>query len=285
MIHGFEAAAEERAAFCPEARPQSFDEAREFDTGLPREEFADVLFYNGFGARDFVFTGVAVLLDDVGEVVKVVDVNVVQVGSRGLDVAGQAQIHQQQGAVAASGHGPLKNVAGQDRLFGGHRSDDNVLRLERGLPFTPGDDFPAKLLSQAVCALLRTVHHKKMGDAAIAQLGNDLFADGARAKDQRAVLMQFAEDALCELDPGRGDRHGARAQIGFRAHALADFERALEQTIEHGARCAMLMRETVSLANLAEDFRLTQEHGIEASGDPEEVANRFAVIMMVERTV
>ena len=67
------------------------NQSDEFDAGLPGKKFADVLFDDGFGARDFVFSSLAILLHDVGKIVHVVDVDVVELGGRGFDVAGQVR--------------------------------------------------------------------------------------------------------------------------------------------------------------------------------------------------
>ena len=47
--------------------------------------------------------------------------------------------------------------------------------------------------------------------------------------------LEVAEDLPRERDGREADRHGARAEAGFRAHALADGERRVEQPVEHRA--------------------------------------------------
>src|SRR4029077_5166558 len=91
MIHAIQAGADEGGTLFSDTRTQRIDEADELDAGLPGEKFADVLFDDAFGAGDFAFAGVTILLDDFGEVVNVVDVEVVEIRGRGIDVARNAE--------------------------------------------------------------------------------------------------------------------------------------------------------------------------------------------------
>ena len=242
-----------------------------------------MLFDDGFGAGDFAFAGLAVLLHDVGEVVHVVDVDVVEVGGGGFDVAGHAEVHEKQRAIAAGGHGGFEDVALEDGFFGAHRGDDDVGFEQRGVPGAPLDDPTAKLLGESFGAFAGTIHDEKMSDAAVAKGGDDLFADGAGAEDESGALGELAEDALGELYAGGGDGHGAGAEFRFGADALADFERALKQAIEDRAGGALFVGEAIGFADLAEDFGFAEQHGVESAGDAEEMANGGAIVVMIER--
>ena len=132
-------------------------------------------------------------------------------------------------------------------------------------------------------AIARAIHDEEIGDAAVAERGDDLLADGACAENERGVPGEFAEDALGEFYAGGGDGHGARAEFGFGADALADFERALEQTIEDGAGGALFVGEAIGFADLAEDFGFAEEHGVEPGGDAEKMADGVAIVVMIER--
>jgi len=68
VIHAIQAGADEGGTLFANTGAQRIDQADEFDAGLPGEKFADVLFYDGFGAGNFTFAGGAILLDDFGEV-------------------------------------------------------------------------------------------------------------------------------------------------------------------------------------------------------------------------
>jgi hypothetical protein len=98
-----------------------------------------------------------------------------------------------------------------------------------------------------------------MSDAAVAERGDDLLADGSGAEDQRAAVGEFAEDAFGELYAGGGDRHGPRAQFGFGADAFAGFEGALEEAVEDGSSGAVFMGEAIGFADLAENFAFAEK--------------------------
>jgi hypothetical protein len=125
----------------------------------------------------------------------------------------------------------------------------------------------------------------KMSDAAVAERGKDLLADGAGAENQRAAVREFAEDALGELDAGGGDRHRASAQLGLGADPFAGFERALEEAVENGAGGAVLVGETIGFADLAEDFGFAEEKRVEPGGDAEKMADGGAIVVMVKDAI
>ena len=60
-------------------------------------------------------------------------------------------------------------------------------------------------------------------------------------------------------------------------------EAALKKAIQHRACCAMLVRNAIGFANLAENFRFTEHHGIKAGSDTEKMANGVAIVMVIER--
>src|SRR6202521_6120018 len=66
MIHAIQAGADEGGALFADAGTQRIDQTDELDAGLPGEEFAYVLLNDDFGAGDFAFAGVTILLDDLG---------------------------------------------------------------------------------------------------------------------------------------------------------------------------------------------------------------------------
>ena len=132
-----ETRAQERGAIFAQTRAKSFDQSDKFDAGLPGKKFADVLFNDGLGARDFAFASLAILLHDVGEIVHVVDVNVIEFGCGCFDVAWHAEIHDKERAIAASGHGGFQDLARQHRLFGADGGNDHVRLEQRGVPVRP----------------------------------------------------------------------------------------------------------------------------------------------------
>ena len=64
MRHGSEACVKKSRALLAQAGAQGGDQSDELDAGLPGKKLADVLFDDGFGARDFPFAGLPILLHD-----------------------------------------------------------------------------------------------------------------------------------------------------------------------------------------------------------------------------
>ena len=283
MGHLRETRMEEGGAVFTKAGSESGDEADEFDAGLPGEKFGDVIFDDGFGARDFTFAGLAILRNDGAEVVEIVEIGVVEVGGRGFDVARHAEIHQEECAIAAGFHCGFEDEAREDGIFGRDGGDDDVGLEQRVLPVGPFDDGALEFSGEFDGAVARAIHDEDVGDASIAQRGDDSFRDGACANDEGGVSGELAEDALGEFYSCGSDRHWTHAELRFGANALADFERSLKKAIENGAGRALFMRGFVGVAHLAEDFGFAKEHGIESGRDAEEMADGVAVVMVIER--
>src|SRR5260370_40574092 len=85
------------------------------------------------------------------------------------------------------------------------------------------------------------------------------------------MSFEVAEHTFGELHSGQRDGHRPRAYFSFDAHALADFQRALENTIQHWPSGAMVKRLIVSGAQLSKNFRFAEQHRIEARGNAEKM--------------
>ena len=69
--------------------------------------------------------------------------------------------------------------------------------------------------------------------------------------------------------------------VGFRADLLGHIERLLKGLVQPSARSLLIKRELISRLELAEDFRLTQHHRIQAAGHIEEMSHgRFAGVLV-----
>jgi len=63
---------------------------------------------------------------------------------------------------------------------------------------------------------------------------------------------------------------------------LATVKGALEQCVERAGDGADLAGDGVGLFDLAEDLRLADDHGIERTGDAEEMADGLTLVKLVE---
>ena len=107
-----------------------------------------------------------------------------------------------------------------------NRSHDQVRPIERRGQVFPRDHFPAESRGEIHGVLRCAIQHAQLLDAAVAEVPHDLLAGRARADDQRAMIIQLAENALGEFHAGKRHRNGPRANFRFVAHALAHFQSA-----------------------------------------------------------
>ena len=114
------------------------------------------------------------------------------------------------------------------------------------------------------------------------ELARRELAHRACADQHRGLVLEAVEDAARQLDGRRADGDGFLRDPGLAPHALGDRERLVKAAMEHATRRTDRRRHPVLLLQLPEDLRLTDDHGIEAGGDAEEVANRLAIGVRVE---
>ena len=167
----------------------------------------------------------------------------------------------------------------------GYRSDDQVRPIERLPKLVPGDHFPAETRRQIDGVLRRAVQNAQLLDPAIAQMPHHLLAGRARSDDQRAVIVQLAENAFGKFHAGKRHGNRTRAEFRFVAHALAHLEGRLKHAIEHRPGLAAVQRNLVGVANLSQNLRFAQQHRIQAGRYAEEMAHGVAVTMAVQRAV
>jgi len=70
--------------------------------------------------------------------------------------------------------------------------------------------------------------------------------------------------------------------VGLGADVLGHVERALKRLVQADAGVLVLQGEVVSLLELAQDFRFSQHHGIEAARDFEEVTQAVRFVQRVK---
>src|SRR5690606_15804751 len=110
-----------------------------------------------------------------------------------------------------------------------------------------------------------------------AQVSRGERAHLAGAEEEASLVGELAEDLAGELDGDVGERYGVLSDAGLIAHALGDGEglsQAAVEVLADGVDGAGL---AVALLELAEDLGLTDDHGVEAGGDAEDVSHGVEV--------
>src|SRR5208337_4222288 len=282
VIHSGKFLMKEGGAAFFQAAAQGVEHAGKFDAGLPGDELGHVLFHQDFGLGNFILSCTAILLNDFAEVFHAVEVAVIEFADGRIDVAGHPQVHQEEGAVAARGHGALDQRFGKESFLHADGGNDDVGQLQCGVPVAPIEHFPFVLLGKLLGFITGAIGEVKPADVAVAKLGNDLFADGAGAKYERGAIVELAKNALGELHARGGDAHGARAKLGFRAYALANFEGGLKQAVQDGAGDVRGVGAQIGFANLAENLGFAQEHGFQAGRNAEQMADGVVIVVVIE---
>jgi hypothetical protein len=118
-------------------------------------------------------------------------------------------------------------------------------------------------------------------DPGLAQLGGGERAHRTGADDQRVLPRDV---------PGSGERlrHDRGAQLvqtGLGVHSLADPQGGLDQLVQRAAHSARVARGGVRGADLAEDLGLADDHRVQPGGDREQVLDRRARVVDVQRVV
>ena len=98
--------------------------------------------------------------------------------------------------------------------------------------------------------------------------------DLSGAHHQHASALQPAEDLARQRHRGVAHRHGAFAERGLAAHALADAERPVKQPAQHRPGALALGRHLERVLHLAQDLRLADDQRVEARRHPEQVPRR-----------
>jgi hypothetical protein len=146
-----------------------------------------------------------------------------------------------------------------------------------------------------VASALHSTAGLSFDGAVVAAVGDDdafgtagLEALGAAAghvaspEEHDLAVAEVAEDFFGEFDGDGADGSGAALDLGVVADVFADAEGFLEEFVEFAGGGAGGMGGGVGVLDLAEDFSLAENHGVEAAGDGVEVAGGVLVGVLEE---
>src|SRR5690606_31288495 len=165
----------------------------------PELEAPRLVEHDGLGALGLLAAALHRFGDDVGQVVDVVEVDVVEAVDRGLDVAGDGDVDEEEAPAPTRLHGRADHVEGDDEGLGGGAGDDDVGFDEAGGEVGKRAWRAAHLLGQELRALEAAVDDDELGAEADEELGGS-FGHLARAEEDDRAAYELAENLLGQVD-------------------------------------------------------------------------------------
>mmetsp|Transcript_53732 Transcript_53732/g.126531 ORF Transcript_53732/g.126531 Transcript_53732/m.126531 type:complete len:410 (-) Transcript_53732:254-1483(-) len=227
---------------------------------------------DGFGMRHRGLAAFAIGLHLAGEVVHGVEVDVLQAGHLGLDVARHGQVQHQHRAALAGLERALHGAQADQRQAAGGAADDDVELAQHLAQFGQRQLRGPQTLGQQAAALGTAVGHAHLQRLLRGEMGGDKVDHLACADEQHAPVGQVVEQLLGQAH-GRGrEADGVAADLGAAAHLLGHRKAALEHLVQRGAQRAGAVGLAHGGLHLAEDLRLAEHHGVQPRGDAEGMA-------------
>ena len=144
------------------------------------------------------------------------------------------------------------------------------------------DRTAAETIGELLGTLEGAIGHQDGARSMVYEMARRLLAHLAGAHDQNPLAFERAENLTRQLHRDRGDGDRGVADLGLGAHPLGDHEGALQHLVQMATDGPCGTGCQVAALHLAEDLRLTNDHGVEAAGDAEEVPHRFLLPVLVE---
>jgi len=246
------------------------------------EVLIDLAGDDGLGGFGFAAAVGEVGLSDLLQVVDVVDEATLHVVHARVDVAGDGDIDEEHGTVAAALEEVLAVGSSKDLLRRAGGGDDDVGAVGLLVELIEGDDLAFEVLGDLLGPRLGPVGYEDGSRALLDEMAGGELGHLACSYKEDRLAFEGVEDFSCEVYGDRGDGDGAGAYLCFRADALGYGEGALQEAFERGGDCAYFAACGVSLFDLAENLRLAYDHAIERAGDAEEMADGLALAELVE---
>src|SRR6185503_9756234 len=87
---------------------------------------------------------------------------------------------------------------------------------------------------------------------------------------------------LAEFDRHVTDRNRAARDAGLVSDSFSDFERVMDQAVQHSTDCSGFDSKRVCVTYLTQDLRLANHHRIERRSNAEQVSHGFFVGVAIE---
>ena len=216
------------------------------------------------------------------KMIQIVQVNILQLFDRGLDIARQGDVDDENRFVSAWPQQFFKAGPGDDRFAGPGGGDDDIGRDEVLIEPVKRRRFTAKFFGQFDGFRGVAIAEQQLAEFQIGEVTQHEGRHFPRADVENGLVVEVIENPLGVVDRHARDAEPATADRGLGHHLLADGDGPLEQGIEQRAGRGHLTGDVVGFAHLPENLRLTQHHRIERRRDVEQMADRHAVRFGIE---
>ncbi len=237
----------------------------------------DLLGEDPLDARDLVEPG--------GEMVvhgplDLVDVDQPDAGERargGLDVAGDAEVDEEEGTSLPSDARPPEPLGRHDGLGRARREEGHLRPPERLREALPREDLGLEGERQVAGVGLDPAHEEERPRPSLAQDEAGGAGDLPGADDEDPAAFEWALRLLDQAHGLRGDALGMAGDLRLGPRASARPDRGAERLLEVRPEGPRLAGEVAGGAHLAEDLELPEHHRLEPGSDAAEVLHRLAV--------
>ena len=245
---------------------------------LPVQERGDLLFEQLAGRLALAPAGGEVLMQDLLQVVDIVDIDPVELGDAGLDVARDRDVDEEDRPASTLAHDGLHQAQIDDRLAGAGAGDDDVGGDQGFVEALPAERSTSDRGRELGRSLGAAVDHADLAGPCPTQVHRGQPGHLAGAEQRDASPLELAKDAAGQVDRDRGDRGPAAGDVGLAADPLGPAKGHGQAAIEDRSDGLALAGDLPGVFDLAEDLRLADDHALEAGRDPEDVPGRALLL-------
>ena len=215
-------------------------------------------------------------LNDTGQIVDGVEINIFQGFHFGLDVSRDRQVDHEHRAVAPFLECTFDGPQANERQGAGCAADDSIKFMQAIGQFGQAHDLGAKLSCQLFAAIHAAVGNGHAARIFGGKVSDHQFNHLTRTHKQHFDFAEVFKKLACQSH--RRGRHadGMSANFGGRAHFLGNCKTSLKQLIQGAAQGASFFGGPDSIFQLTQNLGFTQDHGVEPAGNPEGMARHMA---------
>src|SRR3954468_1973611 len=245
------------------------------ESSQPLPEPLDLAGDQLLGRRQLVTPALDIVRDDGAQIIEVVEKDVVDAGDVRFDVAWDRDVENAERTIATARYRRLHPVEGHHGSWRGGRAEQHVDLVQRCPALVVMHRKRAVPARELLRALVGPVRDDRGAHALIHQTLQRELGHLSGTENHCATSGERAEDLASQLQSGRAHRGGAATYGRFAADTAGDEKRALKEPIEN--RAALRPAGSPSVADLAYDLGLAEDHGVQPGCDAKEMRDGVAI--------